>query len=161
MISTIQSEDGHVCNLFSGEIDDINRMMNISNRQRSNFNTAICGPFRPHQPIIYWIFRNHQMEESSMNKNTKSNQKRTWAVLLPIALSFCSSLRFSSRSLQRKPPKTISESSPKKFLFNILLHVYISAPQRPKSVPKPKKENPPFLFVLFFLFKSTFLSLTL
>ena len=29
------------------------------------------------------------MEESSMNKNTKSNQKCTWAVLPPISLSFC------------------------------------------------------------------------
>ena len=36
MISTIQSEDGHVCNLFSDGINDINRMKNTPNKQRFN-----------------------------------------------------------------------------------------------------------------------------
>ena len=51
----------------------------------TNLNTTIYGLFRPHQSTIYWIFRNDQMEKSNMGKNTKSNKKRTYTVLVVIA----------------------------------------------------------------------------
>ena len=52
-------------------------MKDMANRQRTNFNITICGPFRPHQSIKHWAFWNDQKEEPNISNNSESSQKHT------------------------------------------------------------------------------------
>ena len=92
--------------------------------------------------------KNKRTEKSNMGKNSKSDEKHTWAALVAIALfsnSFVLFLKTISESPLFQPPQ-------KNSFFSTCFHVYISAPSKTQICSQNKKENPPFLFVLFFLF---------
>ena len=100
-----------------------------------------------------WTFWNNQMEESHMGKNTESNKKRTWTVL--IVISWLPTIVLLPKSFQNQwitcfflfPTKTIKKSSSPQHTF-----FYLYTYQPSKRTPKLLEENPLISSFLFFIF---------
>ena len=120
-----------------------------SKRPISAKQLVACNVHTNQQNWTFWI------EESHMGKNTESNKKRTWTVL--IVISWLPTIVLLPKSFQNQwitcfflfPTKTMKKSSSPQHTF-----FYVYTYQLSKRTPNIPEENPLLSSFLFFLFCS-------
>ena len=101
------------------------------------------------QKTIFWGLKFFLYLFWWKGKNSKSDEKHTWAALVAIALFSNSFVLFPQDDLRISSLPALPKKIP--FFQHAFMYIY-QPPSKTQICSQNKKENPPFLFVLFFLF---------